>query len=45
MIRFVLLQVHLHCLLLNGLQGSQNGHVALTAVTNPRDIRDSRLEW
>ena len=44
MIRFALLQVHFDCLLLNGSQGSQNGHVELTATTKPRDICDSRLE-
>ena len=40
MIRFALLQVHFDCLLLNGSQGSQDGHVELTVINHPRDIRD-----
>ena len=45
MIRFAILQVHFGCLLVNGLQGSQNGCGEPIAITKPRDICDFTLEW
>lgn len=45
MIRFAILQVHFGCLLVNRLQGSQNGCGEPTAIAKPRDICDFRLEW